>query len=38
MHEKLDNNVFSNDDIVFVNAGSGNVTFFSDDMGLYYRP
>ena len=34
MLEKLDDVVFSNDDIVFVNADSDNVTFLRDDMGL----
>ena len=33
MLEKLDNVVFSNDDIVFAYEYS-DVTFFSDDMGL----
>ena len=34
MLKKLDDVVFSNDDIVFVNEDSDNVTFFRDDMGL----
>ena len=34
MLEKVDDIVFSDDDIVFVNANSDNVTFFSGDMGL----
>ena len=34
MLEKLDDVVFSNDDVVFVNADFDNVTLSSDDMGL----
>ena len=34
MLKGFDNAVFFNDDIVFVNAYSVNVTFFSDDIGL----
>ena len=34
MINKLDDVVFSNDDRVFVNGGSDNDTFFSDDLGL----
>ena len=32
--DKLDNDVFSNDDIVFVEADCDFFTFFSDDMDL----
>ena len=34
MLEKLDDIIFFNDNIVFVNTDSDNVTFFSDAMGL----
>ena len=34
MVKRLDDVVFSNDDIVLINADSDDVTFFSDDMGL----
>ena len=34
MIKKLDDAVFTNDDIVSVNEGSGNVTFSSDEMGI----
>ena len=34
MIKKLDETVFSNDEIVFVNEDSGNVTFSSDGMGI----
>ena len=34
MIKKLDDAVFSNDDIVFVNEYSGNVTFSSDKIGI----
>ena len=35
MLEKLDNTIFCNDDIIFANEDSDNVTCFSDGMGLY---
>ena len=34
MLEKLDNAIFSNDDIVVDNEDTDNVTFFNDEMGL----
>ena len=34
MLEKLDDVIFSNNDLVFVNEDSDHVTFISDDMGL----
>ena len=34
MIEKLDDVLFSNDDIVFVNEDSDNVIIFSDELGL----
>ena len=34
MLQKLDDIIFFNDDIVFVNTDSHNVTFFSDTVGL----
>ena len=34
MLKKLDDVVLSNDNIVFINEDSDNVTIFSDDMGL----
>ena len=34
MFEDLDDTIFYNDDIVFVNADSDIATFFSNDMGL----
>ena len=34
MLQELDDFIFSNDDIVFVNKDSDNVIFSSDDMGL----
>ena len=34
MIKKLDDAVFSNDDAVFVNEDSGNVKFYSDEMGI----
>ena len=34
MNEKLDDTLFSNNDITFVNENSNHVTFFSDKMGI----
>ena len=35
MLKDLDNTLFFNDDIVFVNVGSNNAAIFSDDVALY---
>ena len=35
MIKKLDDYLFSNDGVVFGNEDSGNVTFFSDKMGVF---
>ena len=34
MIKKTDDDLFSNDDIIFVNGDSNYVTFFSDEMGI----
>ena len=36
MLEKLDDTIFCNDDIIFANEDSDNVTCFSDGMGLIH--